>query len=713
MQAPLRIAALSLLLCISWTGREEGMWLPDAVGRLPLDRYAGRGLELTPDQIYRADGPSLKDAVVSLGGGTGAFISPRGLILTNHHVAYGAIQGLSSVESDYLRDGFLARTEEEELPTSLQADIVASLRDITPEVLSGLAEDMSPRERSAAVEERLRSIREAAPPREGISYRTSSLYGGNRFYLFGYHTLKDVRLVYAPPGAIGNFGGEEDNWMWPRHTGDFTILRAYAGRDGKPAPWGRENRPHTPHVFLPICSTGVSEGDFAMVMGFPGRTYRYRESAAVELARDETLPLSVELAGIRIGIIREAGRGDRAVEIRYASKLRGLANGYKKNSGTLELMRRLELTSLKRRQEDSLAAFLEAEPGGGDRTLLAELDSAAAGLRKVHRKHLFLTQLASGVELVGIARRIESFAGTWEGDSLDADARSREVARLADALGKTYRDLDLRVDRAILEALALRGSEPGAAEGVETLGRIAGTGEARVERVRAWAGRLYAGTMLRTPATCRELLGRDAEEIRRDPFLGFVRDLTAEQDPLEEAVAAHATRIEPLRRRYAAALLRWRGDAPAYPDANRTLRITYGRVEALAPRDAVALAPFTTLGGVVQKETGEEPFLVPPRLRELWRTKDFGPYASPTLGDVPVAFIASLDITNGNSGSPVLNGRGELIGCAFDGNWESLAGDYRFEENLARSINVDARYILFLLDKFSGAENILAELEIR
>ncbi len=698
---------------------EEGMWFLDSVQKLPLDTMKTHGLELTAADIYRPDGTSLKDAVVLLSGGTGSFISNAGLILTNHHVAYGAIQSLSSPENDYLEKGFLAHTHEEELSTSYTADIVVGLKDVTREVLSAVSDTMAPADRSLAIRTKTRAIEAEATGAGDLTSRVSELYGGASYYLFTFLTLKDVRLVYAPPSSIGNFGGEVDNWIWPRHTGDFSIMRAYTAPDGKPALYARENIPYVPKKFLPVSRTGGKKGEFAMVMGFPGRTYRYMESAGVRLAIEQTLPTLIDLYGVRMSIIEEMGKDDRTLQIKYASKLRRLNNPYKKYIGTLECMRRADVVNLKEREEtafrSSLASLPDLRQGYG--TLLHDMDSVTQRMRKVNLKSQMFANLNSAVELLGIARRLITYTEGFPHDSLGntLEPTEKEKGPVREYLKKVFRNLDIRVDREMLIAMILKSDEMPPEGQITVLRKITGDKSGRELRpaIREYADELYEETALASQAGCEKLLDKDSAAILDDPCIRLASDLSEEEIPITAEVMAYNSAIGRLRSSYVDAWLKWKDGRLIYPDANRTLRLTYGLVEGLEPRDGVRYSPFTTLGGVMEKETGVAPFIVPEPLRTLWEKKDFGPYADPKLGDVPVAFLATLDSTGGNSGSPVINGKGELIGCAFDGNWESLAGDYQYQGRYDRSINVDSPYILFLLDKFAGAKNILQELVIR
>ncbi len=707
----IRLLLCAIVLFLTFAGRtmDEGMWLLDTIGKLPISEMKKTGLELTPEQIYSPNGPSLKDAIVLLGGGTSSFVSAEGLMVTNHHVAFGGIQSLSSLKADYLKDGFWAQTREEELATNYTAQIVTEIKDVTSEVLSAVNDTMSAERRAAVIKEKSREIETAAKGSSDLTYRISDMYSGVSYYLFGFQTLSDVRLVYAPPSAIGNYGGEVDNWIWPRHTGDFSLMRAYVGPDGKPAKYSKENVPFKPKVFLPVSAAGYEEGSFAMIMGFPGRTFRYREGSSVELSRDESLPLTVDLYKTRMDIIDAASKADRAVAIKYASKVRGIANTYKNYLGTLEGMRRADLIDVKKKDEEKFTAYVNSSPELARKygALLADMAKANNELKAFNQKSIYLTNLTSGVDMIRLANRFRTYA---QGTQSDA-----EKAALREAVNSTFKNFDLGVEKQLLTALILKGAELPASQQVAALQEIYGskTGAKREEEVKEFVDDLYSGSDLSTPEGCEKLLAKSGEKIVKDDYLKFAASIDAEQAPITRRQNAYNATIAQLRAKYVEARLGWKKGQLVYPDANRTIRFTYGQVEPFRPRDAVEYDYITTLSGVMDKERNEDPFIVPAKLKELWQKKDFGRYADAKTGDIPVAFLADLDITGGNSGSPVINGKGELIGCAFDGNWEAVVGDYYFQHELNRTIAVDARYMLFILDKYSNAQNILKEMVIR
>ncbi len=683
------LATCALFPAATWM--DEGMWLLDSVDKLPLAKMKDHGLELTPSQIFNPDGTSLTDAIVLLPGGTGGFISNQGLIITNHHIAFAGIQSLSSVHDDYLKNGFLAKTKEEELSTSYTAEIVTEIRDITTEVLSVVTDGMSAEDRSKAIQKQMRTVEANARGTSDYTYRASELYNGVKFSLFRFEVLRDVRLVYAPPSAIGNYGGEVDNWMWPRHTGDFALMRAYTGPNSKPAKYAKENIPYTPRKFLPVSSKGAIEGTFSMIMGFPGTTYRYREFPAVQLAHDQTMPATIDLYQTRMDVVERIGKDDREIQIKYATKNRRIANAYKKQIGILEGMKRSGFLNLKKKENGEFAAWISSSPERQAKygSLLKEMDDATKDLQSVSRKNIFYTNFTTAVEVLAIANRFITYTNGFPKDSLGKtlEPTEKERAPVRDFLATTFKDFDLRVDKEMMVQMMLKSAQLPVGQEINSLRRVTAnnTGTALERRVRDYVNDLYDDSKLTSKASCEQLLLKDEEDILDDPIVAFMSALAEERAPVTAKVNAFNTAIGRMRTIYTAAWLLWKNLTATYPDANRTLRMTYGLVEPLEPKDAVTYSSMTSLGGIMEKETGEEPFVVPEKLKDLWLHKDFGTYADPKLHDVPVAFIANLDITGGNSGSPVINGRGELIGCSFDGNWEAVLGDYYFQSKYNRA----------------------------
>jgi hypothetical protein len=711
------LSVISLGLFLGAARIDEGMWLLDTIGKLPLEEMKRHGLELTPEQIYNPNGSSLKDAIVLLGGGTASFVSAEGLMVTNHHVAFSGIQSLSSVKDDYLKNGFYAKSKADELSTRYTAQLLISMKDVTSEVLSAVSDSMSSETRARAIREKRRQIESEAKDSSGYSSRISEMYSGLKYYLSTYASYGDVRLVYAPPSSIGNFGGEVDNWMWPRHTGDFSLMRVYCAPDGKPAKYAKENVPYHPKVFLPVSTAGYTEGSFAMIMGYPGRTYRYLEAAAVQLAHDETLPLTVELYKTRIDVLEAAQKNNRSLEIKFASKIRGIANTYKNYLGTLEGMKRSDLLTMKRNEEMKFASYVAASAERTRKygTVLGDLEKATFELKSFNRKLIFLSNLQRGVEMLQLSARMNSYAKLYSDSSgVTLPPPAADQDNLREFTGNIYKNFDAEVDRQILIMLMLKGADlPPDQQPRFLRDLVSGKSPAdRMDAIKEFADDLYQETALSTPAGCDRLQAKGADKITDDPFVKFAVMINEETTPLTQKTMRINARLSELREKFIEGWLDWKKDVVRYPDANRTIRFSYGTVKSYEPRDGVTYRYYTTLTGVIEKEQAVEPFVVPQRLRQLWAKKDYGRYADKKTGEMHVAFLADLDITGGNSGSPVINGKGEIIGCAFDGNWEAVVGDYYFQPRLNRTISVDMRYMLFVLDRFSGADTILKELVI-
>ena len=703
----------TLLYVVAWRNTDEGMWL---LNSLPMDAMKAKGLKLSADEIFSPTSPSLNDAIVQLsfggGYGTGSFVSARGLIMTNHHVGYSAIQSLSSVQQDYLSDGYLANTAEEELHVEgYTASMYKDINDVTADILSAVNDTMTAEDRLKAIEEKSREVEKEWKEKSKLDCRVTEMYSGLKYYALTYERLTDIRLVYAPPSAIGNYGGEVDNWIWPRHTGDFSIFRAYVGPDGKPAKYSKENVPFKPVKYLPISSEGVHDGSFVMVMGYPGRTYRYRETYSIELAQEETLPMTVDLYKVRMDILEKAGKKDRAVDIKVANKFRRLANTYKHSAGMLEGMRKYGLLQWKRGLESEFTKWLasnpEMEKKYGD--VLPKIGEAYGELRAYNKKQQVMVNILGGSDVLRIAMRFLAIAQA----NKDQQPTEGQISNLREFAREVHKDAHIASDKEILTALLMKAAELPAGQKIAPVEKITQgkTGVKKAEEIRDFVDDLYSDSRLTSLEGCIVLAGEKPGKIEKDAIVRFAQELDTENKQIAERTNRFNATILALRNRLMQGWSQWKGHLD-YPDANRTLRLTYGTVKGFNPRDAVSYSWVTKLGGVIEKETGEDPFIVPPKLKELYEKKDFGSYADPKLGDVPVCFIADLDVTGGNSGSPVINGNGEFVGSSFDGNWEAITGDYRFDPPLNLTINVESRYILFILDKFAGAKNILNELEI-
>ena len=699
---------------------DEGMFLPDTLSQLPMKKLTQRGLKIPLTDIYNPNGISMKDAVVIVDGGTGEFLSPEGLLLTNHHVAFEALVNASDQTKDYATNGYMARNRAEELPAkNYTVSITQDIKDVSGEVLSGINDSAPAAERTAAIQNKVRAMQTAAArPADGITAQVLALNEGLSYYMFTYLVLRDVRIVYAPPKSIGFFGGDPDNFEWPRHCGDFTFMRAYVGQDGKPAVYSQNNVPFKPKKFLSISMGGVRDGDFMMVMGYPGSTRRYRESYSVAYNQDVALPFSIDIFRKEIEALENAGKNDPVLRMKLQSTIFDIANTLKDYEGSVLAMRRADIVGQKRRQEAEFTRWLEADPARKAKygEILPSLGQAYQELNATAARALLVPQLLQASDLLGIAFSAQDVAVAKEKPGADSDpAVAAGLARARDRATAALADRNPAIERELLTYLLHKAGELPAGQKIEAVEkRFAGLqGDARSKAEEDFA-RAIVDSKSATAESVGRLFELSSAQLRdlHEPFVDFAADLAplvAQQRIRTQAFNATVARWRPLMLQ---GMNEMRGTKP-YPDANRTLRFTYGEVKGYVPHDAAIYLSSTTLAGVVEKDTGREPFDVPEKLKQLYRARDFGPYATADGANVPVDFLSTTDIIGGNSGSPIMNGRGEQVGIVFDGNYEGLGNDFFYNEEKGRTISVDIRYVLFLTDKFGGAGYILKELDIK
>jgi hypothetical protein len=723
LQRPASFALVALMLLTFIPFRalaDEGMFLPDAVASIPFDKLARRGLKLKPTDIYDPNGISLKDAVVIVDGGTGEFVSPEGLLLTNHHVAFDALVSASTQANDYGATGFMAKTRADELPAKgYNVTITQDLKDVTGEILNGISDTLSPAERARAIAAKVRAIETAGENEaEGISVHVLPMNEGMSYYRFTYLVLPDVRIAYAPPKNIGFFGGDPDNFEWPRHCGDFTFMRAYVGPNGKPAEYSTANVPYKPKKFLSLSMSGVKEGDLMLVMGYPGSTRRYRESYSVAYNQDIAMPFTIDVLNYQIETLQNAGKNDPAARLKLQSTIFGLSNDLKNYEGSVMAMRRAGIVEKKRAEEAAFARWLTADPARKAKygEALPALDKAYQELTATAQRDLVVQQMIGASDLLAIASFAQRAAADKEKPEAERNPAlgSAGILRVRAQLGAALAERNPTAERELLTYLLRKADELPAGQKIDFIEKRFGSlqGEARRRAEENFAREVVDSKRYSTAENLSGLFDLTSTQLRdlHEPLL----DLAIELGP-------EAQRIQARQQAFNATVARWRpllvqgmsemkGTKP-YPDANRTLRFTYGEVKGYVPREAILYTPFTTLSGVIEKDTGREPFDVPEKLKQLYRARDFGPYAS--NGDVPVDFLSTTDIIGGNSGSPILNGRGEQVGIIFDGNYEGLGNDFFYNEEKGRAISVDIRYVLFLTDKFGGAGYILKELDLK
>jgi len=716
-------ASLPLLLALAGHAfAAEGMWTPQQLPQIagPL-REAGLALDVT--QLSRLDSYPL-GAVVSLGGCTGSFVSDLGLVVTNHHCAYGSIQYNSTAERNLITLGFHAQTQAEELPAAPGSRIFVTVEstDVTDRMVDRATARLDGRARNASLEDNEKRLVAACEKDGGHRCNVVSFHGGLEYRLIKQLEIRDVRLVHAPPEGIGKFGGDTDNWMWPRHTGDFTFYRAYVGKDGKPADFHRDNVPYRPKLHLQLAPQGIRDGEFVMVAGYPGRTNRHRLASEVAYTFDRAYPEFVKLATTQIGLIDSATKGREAAALKYASTVASLQNTLKNRQGMLESYAKTDLLARKQRELGELKAWVQADPARVQRYAadITAVEAVIAERQALARKEFLLGP--STPRLLGTARTLYRLAN--EKQKADSARRpgfqARNWPRIRQGLEALDRRYDEQVDRTLAahflgEYLALPAEQQNAAF-LKALNLSRGMTAAEItDRLTG----LYHGSRLGDPEARLAWLDGDVTAFRRsdDSFIRAAVALYDDDRAREKLDDELDGRLQRAYANYMQALIAWKASKGevVYPDANGTLRITYGRVagRTAGNPDGIAWTPFTTLQGVVAKHTGEGEFDAPDSQLAAIRARQFGAYADPALQSVPVNFLSTLDITGGNSGSPVLNARGELVGLAFDGTLDAVLSDWDFNDATTRTIAVDLRYVLWQLQVVDKADALLAEMGVR
>ncbi len=669
---------------------DEGMWLPSLIGERIKDMRS-KGFRLTAEDIYSVNKASMKDAVVLFGRGcTGEIVSAEGLLLTNHHCGYGAIQSHSTLDHDYLTYGFWARSRDEELPNErLTVRILVRMEDVTDRIAAGA--------------DKLKLIQAARAEGPGYDASVEEMYYGNQSFLFVYQEFSDVRLVGAPPSSIGKFGGDTDNWIWPRHTGDFSVFRIYAGRDNNPAAYSSDNVPYRPRRHFAISTRGVKEGDFTMIYGFPGSTQQYILSDAVDYVQNLSDPMKIDLRTRRLDIISAAQEADPKVRIQYAAKHAGIANAWKKWQGEVAGLKRMNTLAAKRDYERRFAEWAADKPEYAG--LLDSMRAAYARGREPYFHQELLSESIRSLELYPLVRH-GVLSSSWRRGEDDAVAEQRRIKRAA-----FLKDYDPAVDRALVKS-ALRGFADYCPEG------FSAEAQAEIDRhggMDAYADYVFDHTRMLLPQ--EEIERLDSAAVVSDPIYRFVVLFDGKRAPeYYRRNLSNISDIERWYRPYLRALRAFDPDRAFFPDANLTLRVAYGTVAGYEYADGEYHTPQTTLDGIIAKDNPEiYDYDIPQRLRDLYASKEYGRWGVEIDGrrTVPVCFLASNQTTGGNSGSPVLNGRGELIGINFDRTWRSTMSDIAFDPTICRNIAVDIRYVLFVIDKVGGAGYLIDEMEVR
>jgi hypothetical protein len=719
----MRILILGFLLtALTTVGHAgEGMWLPDQLPKIG-DHLKAAGLETPADNFADLTGDPM-GAIVSLGGCSASFVSPEGLVATNHHCAYGTIQFNSTNERNLLKDGFLATTREGELAAApgSRVYVTVTVADVSDRILAAVPEGADGASRFAAIEEAEKRLIAECEETPGHRCRVASFHGGAEFRLYSQLEIRDVRLVYAPASSIGKYGGDVDNWMWPRHTGDFSLYRAYVGADGNPADPSPDNVPFRPEHWLRIGTDGVDTGDFVMVVGYPGRTNRYRLASEVEEAIEWTYPQRVAMRTESLEVIQRetAGRPDAAIA--YAAWSSYINNSLKNAQGMIAGFAYSESVERKTKLEAELADWIAADP---ERTARwGDVPANVEAILEEQRAHRARDQELGALkynQMISAANTAYRLAREREKPNAERKLgyQERDMRRIRGRIARMARSFDARVDMALLQHNLERYAALPDAERLPVLDRWFGLDDDvdANEAIAVTLHGMYTATDLTDSEKRIALLDADRPtlEASDDPFVQLAVAMYEPNLALEAAREALHGRLLGARPRFMQALLAFQVEhcVEVYPDANGTLRVTFGNVRGYEPRDAVVYLPFTTAEGLVSKATGEEPFDAPEPLLDAVATADFGPYVTPGFDSLPVNFLSSVDTTGGNSGSATLDDQGRLVGLLFDGNWESMISDWDFLPELTRSIHVDVRYMLWVMDRIDGAWHLLEEMGV-
>lgn len=691
------------------------MWIPSLIEKLNIQKMNSMGCKLTADQIYSINKSSLKDAVVALDHGscTGEVVSADGLLLTNHHCGFDEIQQHSSVEHDYLNDGFWAKTHEQELINpGKTVTFLIRIEDVTDRILKEVTDNMDDDTRLTKEREAAGTIEKEARGNTNYEARVRSFYENNKFYLFVYETFRDIRLVGTPPQSIGKFGGEADNWMWPRHTGDFSVFRIYCGPDGKPADYSKDNVPYHPKYFLPISLKGIENNDFAMVMGYPGTTNRYRTSKEVKYTMDVVNETRVKVREAKLAIIREFMATSEKARIQYAAKFARSSNYYKYSIGQNKGLEALNVIAKKEESEKEFANWVNQSADRKEKYGKA-LNQIKSSFESIDDKVAFeyiREAILRGPEIFAFASEATSLYDALKGSNTEKIKSATEELR--GSLDKYFKDYDATTDMKITGTLLKLYVDKVKAKYVPEFCKQAS--EKYKGDFNAYARKMFDNTIFADKSKMEAFLrSPSAKKLSKDMAFTAMQSIFETMDVISLDLNQTKTDLEKGRRSFMAELMEMNKDKMIYPDANSTMRMTYGTANGYVPRDAVYYKYFTTLKGYTEKGIqGDADYDFPKKLVQMYNAKDFGRYADKD-STLHTCFITNNDITGGNSGSPVINGEGQLIGLAFDGNWEAMSGDIAYEPVLQKCICVDIRFVLWTMDKFAGATNLVKEMDIR
>ncbi|MCE5347073.1 MAG: S46 family peptidase [Bacteroidales bacterium] len=710
------IAVLMILvLSIGFKAKaDEGMWLLPLIEKLNIGKMTEMGLKLSAEDIYSLNKASIKDAIVIFGGGcTGEIVSSQGLLLTNHHCGYSSIQSHSTVEHDYLRDGFWAMSKEEELPNqNLAVTFLVRIEDVTDQVLADVKEGMSEKDRTSAINDARQAIEKKAV--EGNNYRAQvgSFYGGNYFYLLVYERYNDVRLVGTPPSSIGKFGFDTDNWEWPRHTGDFSVFRVYSGPDGKPASYSKENIPLKPKHYLPVSIKELNKGDFTMILGYPGRTTRYMTSFEINEQLQISHPDRIKIRGIKQDIWMKDMRADEKVNIQYSSKYSGSSNYWKFSIGQKGSLEKLNVKAKKEELENQFNKWVAENPDRKAKygEALNMIKTATEGRAEYYNAMQYLNECLQGCELLTMNRGISALITALRSED---DQKIKEaVAQIKENGDSFYKDYNPPTDNKSMKAMMklYRADVPAKFLPDFYTKIIDKKFKGDIDK---YVDDMFARSIFVSEERLNAFLNKPVLRIlEKEPVYLTTSSIVKTASEVSKGLSQYETGLSAGKRLWIAALMEMAPEKIQFPDANSTMRMSYGTIQDYDPRDAVTYKYYSTLQGIVEKyKPGDYEFDAPSRLLDLNKKKEYGRYGS-SRGYMPACFLTTNDITGGNSGSPVMNGNGELIGLAFDGNWESMSGDIAYEPELQRTIVVDIRYVLWVMDVYAGATHLVNEMTI-
>lgn len=694
---------------------QEGMWMLTQMGQLDL---AQKGLMIPVEKIYSPDKPCLANAIIQLDGGTASFVSPEGLVVTNHHVAYAALQQASSVTKDYLTNGFLARDRPAEIQAQgYEARLMIKMKEVTGEILAKIKGINDPVEKDKKVNALIAEMTKTADKKvSDLESVIVPMYNGKQYIMYTYKVFKDIRIVYSPPLSIGNFGGETDNWMWPRHTGDFSFMRVYVSPDGQGREFNTENIPYKPVVWLKVTQGSLKEGDFNFIIGYPGSTTRYRSSNSVKWNLEYTYPFYIKNFSEIISLADELTKNDPAGKLKVANLIKGLANTMKNYQGKVDGMKKTHFLQNKLDFEKEYLVWANSTPE--QKVKYADLLSKEKAQYDViektkDRDNVFAILQGLSGTLLNVASQAYNLRKEMEKplEKRQPGFTEENLKEFVNGLTYTYNDYFEPVDKALLTRVLKMAAELPVDQRITGLEKIL-TGSGKT--VDQWVDEVYSSTKLKDPEFAKSLIDKSSADMEKtgDPFIRLAMSIYPMYEEISKITEAFAANVTALRKNYMDALYEWKGTT-MYSDANSTIRFTWGPIKGYKPADAVWYYPFTSLQGVVDKNTGMEPFDAPEGLMALEEKKDFSRWKDSGLNDVPVAFLNQCDITGGNSGSPVMNANGEIIGIAFDGNYEAMISDWKYDYALQRCIAVDIRYVLFVTEKFGNAGFLLDEMGVK